>query len=333
MILTADWHLDDNPANEYRWQVFYELFEFCSETEDGEVFLLGDIADRKDRHSGELLNRMLKEFKKFSDAGISIMAIMGNHDAPLKGTPYWSVLNMLPGVKFFTQPRLVRANGVDIWMLPYTPYPHADWKDLDMHSNQVAFIHQPTQGALLESGRRLVDVPALPKLPMSDIWAGDIHTHQKIGKVNYVGAPHPMDYGDDYPCRMIQLSDGDDALRISETRELDYMRKAMLDLKCLGELDQDFGLQDGDQAKVRMQVDPKRISQWPADRQEIQEWGRRMGITIASIEAKVTFTVAKKADVPDIRADMEQVFKDYCELEGLGDETIEIGLDILQETE
>lgn len=327
MILTSDWHLTDNPADEYRWEVFGHLFEYCQDCDDGDIFILGDIADRKDHHSGALLNRMLHEFQRYANAGLQVHAIMGNHDYPLKGTPYWSVLNTLaPRVQFHVKPYYIKQHK--LWLLPYTPKPEEDWKAIDWGRYDTAFIHQPVNNAILESGRKLTSIPALPLPHDIKIWAGDIHTPQKIGRLDYVGAPHPVDFGDDYDCRFVQL---DHYCEYADHQDLAYMRKAMLDFKSLKDLEGGHDLSEGDQAKVRMVVDPKRIGQWPADRLVIQEWAKKLGVTLASIEAVVTFTLNRRADIPDIKADLEQVFKAYCEEEGLKGETVEVGLDILRD--
>ena len=92
MLVTADWHLTDAPQDNYRWLAFDHIRALCAEHQIRDVCIMGDLTDRKDRHSAELVNRMIAELRKCVEEGLSLAILMGNHDKPLKGTPYWEFL-------------------------------------------------------------------------------------------------------------------------------------------------------------------------------------------------------------------------------------------------
>ena len=86
-LLTADWHLDDNPANAYRWQVFDHVRAALGERPISLVFVLGDTFDRKDRHSAALINRFLVEIDT-----LPFVFLRGNHDTTLRPPNYFDWL-------------------------------------------------------------------------------------------------------------------------------------------------------------------------------------------------------------------------------------------------
>ena len=57
--ITADLHLTDRPEDEYRWKAFdHVVRESLTSYGAQEIYLLGDILDRKDRFPARLLNRL-----------------------------------------------------------------------------------------------------------------------------------------------------------------------------------------------------------------------------------------------------------------------------------
>src|ERR1039458_1280582 len=92
ILLTCDPHLTDNPIEAYRWKVFNFIKEACKKYNVNHIFILGDLSDRKDRHSSELLNRLARSLSNLHDeTGAQIWISGGNHDDPLNGVPYWEI--------------------------------------------------------------------------------------------------------------------------------------------------------------------------------------------------------------------------------------------------
>src|SRR5712672_1903153 len=99
-LLVAVLHFDDKPENEYRWSIFEDILKVHPE----HVYILGDLCHKKDRYSAALVNRLISELRTLRRRGILITVLCGNHDEPLKGPPYWTFLNDIPGTRFITQP-------------------------------------------------------------------------------------------------------------------------------------------------------------------------------------------------------------------------------------
>lgn len=318
MILTADWHLTDAPDDEYRWAVFDRLLDYCKLREDWDVHILGDLCDRKDRHSGLLVNRLLQGLRRLIKAGCDINIIMGNHDEPMSGPPYWRILNNVDGVRFWTKPEQLTDNLI---LLPYTP-DVGSWTDyLDVDYTGLLFLHQPVSGALLEHGTAISwggnhDL----NLPAGCIaFAGDIHTPQTLNNLTYVGAPHPVKFGDSYQTRMLHINRKGKILHKHVFRAT---QRFMLDLNRDSELEE-IDAKPGDQAKVRFNLEPDEIQMWPIYRKATENWAKECGVNLMSIQSAVAFEAVHSAnDVPiGLDSDPLVVFDEYCKEEGLPDVT------------
>lgn len=320
MILTADWHLDDKPENEYRWSVFHDLARILSTTREKDVFILGDLCDRKDKHSGELVNRLLSEFRTLwhrYDAEFHI--IMGNHDAPLSGVPFWKSLNYMEGsVNFWTVPH---ASG-ELILLPYTANPREDWKDIDFRQYRCAMIHQPIKGAKHGQGE-IVNGSQMPVFPRNiKVYAGDIHYPQTIGRVTYVGAPYRHRFGDIHDCRMLLVRD--DNYTIASEIILETPVKEVVTISDVSNLDT-LSFKPGDMIRVKFQYDPGSETGFPVEVERIREWGRERDITIASVEGVIDQTGKDGVQVPTFDEHPEHVLNAFCESEGLDEGLVEAG--------
>ena len=322
-ILTADIHLTDLLQDAYRWIVFDELLTFCEEENDYEIIFLGDLCDRKDRHSAVLVNRLIKHLGRLVKAGCSLQIIMGNHDMPIAGSPFWSFLNNLPGLKFYTKPIIVEK----VALFPFTN-DFSIWADLVAVSDIRFFcIHQPMYGAMLENGRTIqgatLDDFGIPKnIP---IYAGDIHTPQQIGNLVYVGAPHPIKFGDNYKCRMLRVNDKG---KIIKVRKLNYMQRHMLDITKVFDLP---NITEGDQVKVRFHMDASHIAYWPMEREAIEAWAKMRKVELMSVEAIVELGERKEgAILGSLSTNPQDVLAAYAEGEDIPTELLEVGQDILR---
>src|ERR1035441_7279011 len=102
LLIFSDPHLTDNPLEEYRWTFLEQkLPALIAEHRIDTVWCLGDVVDRKDRHSGELVNRLVSAVLALQTP---LNILMGNHDGPNADNPaYWSFLSTLPNVKYITE--------------------------------------------------------------------------------------------------------------------------------------------------------------------------------------------------------------------------------------
>lgn len=327
MILSSDWHLDDRPENEYRWSAFEQLYRIADKhgAHSDRIYILGDLLDRKDYYSSELVNRLVNELVGLQEIG-SITILMGNHDRNIAGPPYWDLLNHIhprSRVRYISEPY---ARG-RLLMLPYSPKPAEDWADIDFSLYHTAFMHQTVTGAQVR-GQRLEGIDGQALLPRRmKVYSGDIHHPQDIGPVTYVGAPHPINFGDDYQTRMLVLDSAADFVAAEPVRSI---RKHNIRLRSLADLDQ-VKTMHGDQAQIEMVISASRMEQWTADRQAIADWAAGRQVRIASIQAVIETASDEAAAPTDFQQDPESLLRAFAEAEQLDDELTDIGLQILEQ--
>lgn len=321
MILTADWHLVDTLSEEYRWRVFDELLFYSNQLqEDKEVFILGDLTDRKDRHSAELVNRLCAEFVKLLKLGFTINIICGNHDMPLNGPPFWTFLNLIDDkLMFHIKPFVYK----DVLLLPYSTKPNEDWADLlkDVTDYNAIFMHQPVRGAMMESGRAYETEEVINFPRNVQVWSGDVHTPQQIGQVRYVGAPHPIKFGDTYKCRMIQL---DKRYNLIDEHAVATIQKLVLDISSVEEL-QKIKVRKYAQVKIRFQIDATQIAAWPVEREAITSWALHKNIVLHSIEPSIILGERNVTKHVVLANNPVNILDDFATKEALGEKILEIG--------
>lgn len=320
MLLTADWHLTDNAADEYRWEVFEFLLEHLHPGED--LYILGDITDRKDRHSAALVNRLVANLKRLRihQQDGQIFIIMGNHDKPLFGAPFWKFLDELDGVYFFDEPCVSPAGGDDLLLLPFAELPRDEWADIRFSDYTAIFMHQPVDGVLGENGFK-VKGSLMPAFPRGvQIYSGDIHSPQRVGAVEYVGAPHPVDYGDSYTCRFLRL---DSQYRVRDVITLDATRKLSIIIRP-GEDIYDIPVRPGDRAKVSIYLDPSDLASWVGRRDEVEAWAAAGEVQLAQIEILINSPNLADGEravlAPNISVDPEQILTEFCAAHGIDGE-------------
>jgi predicted phosphodiesterase len=284
ILLTADLHLTDKDEDAYRWDVFGSILDWCTENPSELVIIAGDLTDRKDRHSGVLVNMLADVLTEIAQNCRKLIVLRGNHDTPLSGTPYWSVLSHLQGVDFVDQPE--ERDGM--WLLPYSPDPATDWASLDLRSQPLIIMHQTVTGVLGNNGHALIN-DKMPPLPASVfIWSGDIHTPQSVdvpgldgadAGVNYIGSPHPINFGDKYECQMVEL----DLTMHPTVLQQFSLQKHMLDVATMAELHK-APTQPGDQARVRWHMAVGDVDQWPATQDAVRAWAKAAGVQLFGIE-------------------------------------------------
>lgn len=328
MLVTSDWHLDENPDNAYRWDIFDHLQEWLKTSNDKLIIHCGDLTDRKDRHSAELVNALVVNFQELVEAGAVVYVLMGNHDKPLNGTPYWSFLSALSEyITFVTTPQQLKKSAIAL--LPYSDDPATEWAKIDFTRLRAAFMHQTVTGATGNNGIVLQN-EHMPTFPKSlKVWSGDIHTPQKVGLVQYIGSPHPVAFGDDYPCRMLDIDP--DTLKATVI-ELFPLQKLMLRLNEVEELDQ-VDCQPGDQAKVIVRLDVNQLDLWPAMQDRIKAWANEREVQLFSIEADINGTLTQDVDSPELDSDPQYILRLFADAENIDDRMFKVGAGLLKEVQ
>lgn len=320
-LLVTDTHLDDNPQNDYRWGFFERVRTALMQYQVDAVYHLGDIVDRRDRFSSALVNRLLTELRGIA-ARAPVTILRGNHDTTLRRPNYLEFINGTEtGITYVTEP--VTRDGLAL--LPYSHAPRQEWRGLGLGDCRAAFMHATVTGARVENGQVMenTDFPVLPGRVR--FYSGDVHVPQVVRNVTYVGAPHPIKFGDDYPCRMLLLNRD---LEVAMEIPLSGPRKVVAQITSLDDLDS-LDVRHGDQVKLRCGLLASRVDGWALDDARVAEWARARGVTVAGVEVVLSST--HREDGPDTAGTPEQVLRRFAAQEGVSDDLVATGLRLLGE--
>jgi hypothetical protein len=295
-ILTADWHLTDDPYDEYRWGLFPWLRTKIREAigdayphKSATLYILGDLTDKKDRHSQVLVNRVVDELVGlYRQTGLQGITILGaNHDG--LDQPYFKFLRHFPFIQYITEPQVITEGMKRIAMLPYTKTPMEDWKGIDFSKVHYVMAHITVTGAKSETDFELEGVKGgefLTNLRIGKItgqarvFSGDVHVPQRVGAVEYVGAPYPVRFGDKFRGRVLALGRGG-----REEWHFPTIRKAKLAVTSVAGLARGW-LRKGDQLRVELSLPKSERHDWHRHREEIQQWCERKGVVLRGVELR-----------------------------------------------
>jgi hypothetical protein len=188
-------------------------------------------------------------------------------------------------IHIVTEPTNFKGTGwpEDAILLPYAANPREAWKGIRWADYRCAFMHQTVTGAISENGMKMEN-PKMPLFPRTlKVYSGDIHVPQRIGRVEYVGAPHPIKFGDKYKTRFLLLNDAYD---IEREILLYPKQKHMLEIGSIEELEACEGVA-GDQARIRYRLPISAVGDWYFLQTQVAGWAEKRGITLASVEAQI----------------------------------------------
>lgn len=302
MILTADWHLTDNPDDEYRWGLFPWLKakireKYGERNYPGEpvhfptscsLIVLGDISEHKDRHSARFVNRMVKEMVGlYRETGVMIYILKANHDGLEQ--PFFEFLKHFSFIRYITEPGLVNIGLKRCMFLPYTKRPQHDWKNLNFSRAHFVFAHITVSGAKSETdfvlegseGAEFLKDLRLGRITgEARVFSGDVHVPQKVGAVHYVGAPYPVRFGDSFRGRVLWLG-----RRGSEDWHYPTIKKAKVQIRSVSDLDRAW-LRRNDQVKVEIVLPKEERHDWQKHREEVAQWCEQKGVVLRGVELR-----------------------------------------------
>ena len=327
ILVIGDTHLDDNPANEYRWKVCDHIREAQLKYKPEVVLHLGDAWDRKDRFTGEFVNRLIFELGMIG--GICPLLILkGNHDHPLHGPAFFEFINgRIPKVTYVTKTTtLCDKNGKGVKLIPFSLTMRDDlvagpsWEGL-----HAGFTHLTVHGSISESGFELKGFPS-SELPQNiPFYSGDVHNPQTIRNLTYVGCPHPIKYGDKFTPRMLLL---DDDYEIAEEIILETMSKRVIQVSSIEEL-QLVTVAHGDMARIKINLDTKDIDRWGSIEAAVAKWAEANKVDVTGLEA----IVQEPRVSGDVDAEIapETILNLFADEEGISDELVILGQSLLAE--
>lgn len=281
-LLLADWHLTDNPRDEYRWALFPWLTRTCLEEKVKTLIVLGDLTDSKDNHSARLTNRVVEGFRDISNKGLvrDVKVLAGNHDWLLGGQEFFRFLSVIPGVQYISAPcEDPDVTGQPAFYLPYSRNPARDWKGLDLSHYKYVFMHQTLKGARSSNGQELEGEELPDMTGWGKIYSGDVHPPQVIGPLEYVGSPMHIHFGDRFVPRLVLLERGGRATDL----HFPSISRVTVRAASARELER-HEFRAGDQVKLRVALPEAEKHEWQRRRRECTEYLKAQGVEVAGVE-------------------------------------------------
>jgi len=347
ILLASDLHLTDKPADEYRWGLFPFLRELCEREKVARVFILGDITDSKDRHSSRLVNRVADELLMLADAvpnhdsDNAVTCLMGNHDFIHNGDPFFGFLSHIPRVVFYREPSY--QDMMEGWGVGIVPFQREGEDLLDAvrqvgalaERHDLLLMHQTIRGSQLSNGTTITEGTEHDDLReefarWGKVYSGDIHVPQKVGLLEYIGAPYQIKFGDEYRGRVVlyDLETGH-----ASDEHLKCMRKWTLDVASVAQLrDRLRDVSDGDMVRVRLAISRKDMPKSPEMRSECVALVKDSGAHISSLS--VHADEVESADVPaPSHLSTRALFAAFCEARAVPKKFVRYAENLIAELE
>lgn len=321
-LLTADLHLTDSPADEYRWS----LFEWLHTQYWDELWILGDMTDRKDRHSAILVNRIVDVLRGLVKP---VHIVKGNHDCVDPANPFFRFLDHFrPQIHYHTDPTIFK----NLAILPFYPSIDRPWErwPVGWPVAKQAIFHGTVTGAKAENGQLLSGVPPEAFKQYRKVWAGDIHVPQQVGNVEYVGAPYHIHFGDTFTPRLVCLTDWENPVDLHFTAPIQKLLQVITSQQDVKELEK---LPTGTQVKVRIVLPPERAADWHLLRAAVEQIAHANHLNLHGIELVTDKAIGSTQGAIEQRANKtdNEIVHEYGKLEKLSDSTIEVGEAMLDE--
>lgn len=284
-LITSDLHLTAAPRDEYRWRLFPWLAEQAVKYGVKDVFILGDLTESKDFHSSRLVNRIVETLHQLYQQGNLhyIHILRGNHDGIDPNCPYFLFLSRFPWIRYYATPFSGPSPcGGTMLLLPHTSEPVAAWDTVEFGDADLVFMHGTLTGAKSETGYALQGISPDLLRPMhrAKIYSGDVHVPQIIGPVEYVGAPYPVRFGDNFQPRVRLLK------RPREGGDLapPAFNRVWVVVTPKDDIAFPEGLQKGDQVKARIQLGPEEYGDWQRLRSAVSSACKERGLELCGVE-------------------------------------------------
>jgi predicted phosphodiesterase len=266
-ILTADIHLNDNARDESRWG----LLDWLAEQHADELIILGDLTVAKNNHPARMVNRLVAKFMTLATVYKKIYILKGNHDYVDPNCPFFGFINHFSENIFFILMPLTLDTTIGKWV--FMPA-GTDWStNVAKIKGQNVFAHATFDGAISETGFQLTGVnPNIVRDTGATVISGDVHKPQKMGTIEYVGAPYHCHFGDDYTPRLMYIDNEGNRSDL----HFPSPRKFSQVIKSLDELYR-IKIKAGDQIKIIVQMRRADLPDWKNWREAIREQAEKEG--------------------------------------------------------
>ena len=339
VLVTADLHFSDNPRDQYRFDFMRDLEMLINEKKPSKLLILGDLTEKKDFHSSVLVNMVCDAFERLA-AFCSVYILRGNHDGLDPAWPFFEFLQILSDrITFIKQPMEFRWEDMGRCLfLPHTTNYKKDWSNYisrDFDGYNFVFAHNTFKGTVSESGKELDGIPTSIFPRGVNVYAGDIHKPQRVGnRVEYVGSPYTVDFGDDYDPRVLLLERLEFGCNSEIVIRCEGNQKRLVE-SCVvdtgGILYNAHHVNPYDVLKVRVALTREQYADWPTYKDEVMKWGEDNCYRIHMVQPVVEGTKTKKAlKHREDSGSNREILEDYGKHTGIDTATMKTGLRILE---
>lgn len=317
MILNiADLHLTSDPMDEYRWDFLPWLKNVIWERKITRLNILGDLTEKKDRHSSELVNRLSSFLLDLADI-VDINILQGNHDYVMELYPFFKFLSRHPKIRYINKKVLEEGRTL------YVPWSESHIENMTV--NKV-YTHSNFIGVKYANGVESTEGILQSLYPNATIISGHIHVPQIVDKLIMVGSPYPIDFGDDFTGRAL-LEKGDgyyEDIRYPSIRKI----KIIVDPE---EPKLVATPNSGDQIKIEVILSPSRFKDWTTIKNTVKAHYESLGVVIRSI------TLIPKMEKPSLEEIKKEkndkdLISDYGLKHGIPMEWVVKGRELADET-
>ncbi len=190
-----------------------QIIEVCKMPSIKHAFFLGDVFERKDSISNHILIEFGKRLEQFTEIGVVLFCLRGNHDFSLPNYPIPSLFENEPYFHFVDKLSEILDKIVFIPFHREWEDFEKDWKDVDKLKPDVVCFHQEIPGGVYESGKPIPGIWTLKTDPDILYLSGHLHRPQKVHGIQFLGSPYPIKFSDEGQDRFVWLYN-------SKTREL-----------------------------------------------------------------------------------------------------------------
>ena len=336
VLIISDLHLTENPHEAYRWSVFDTARQVLRKHKIPDLFIMGDLLDRKDRHPSELVNRLINELVKCSEIA-RVSVLKGNHDYLKPEHPFLDFLDHFPNIFWYNTPQrdiyqsVALQDQFNLLWLPHSRTPEVDWADLDFDDLDYIFMHQSVIGCKVSNMFEMnhgLNLKWLTSRTDAKIYSGDIHVPQDIDVLTYIGTQHPVSFGDDYQPRMLWLTEkGHQSIPVNTLQRLTLTVNSLKDLR---ELFDKKKLTEGDHLKIKVRLEPAQLSQWSEIKQLITNWCSHKNLILFDIALEKMEVEESSVSVPQFKKiNPLDALEQYMEQEQVDPYIRKLGKDLL----
>jgi DNA repair exonuclease SbcCD nuclease subunit len=288
LLFTTDTHASDQPRDAYRFGLFKWLARQQEKHAVDATLILGDLTERKDRHSSLLVNRIVEELLRLKPP---VFILRGNHDGIDPNSPFFKFLNCIEGLQFIVTPEYNKEYKIAF-------IPHCT--DQTYLATACAWLppkprllvlHNTFTGAKAESGTTLSGLSTSPieALKPGRVYSGDVHTPQRCGPVTYVGAPYRVRFGDDFEPRVLLLK-GDREIDL----HFDCPRKFSLTVRDADDIFNSKELRPHDQVKLTIEMAREEAVEWQVIKQRVLAACHECELEVFGAELQIKTTARRE---------------------------------------